>query len=347
MFASFSVRAQSQPFSLVTWGQSVKVLVKEIFVLGTASSRVFTSVGLQVRAWDTDIQSTQRVIYTTRKILTESVLLQADITSTWVLVVTVFVFLTFILAMASLSSVVFLGAVSPLSFFAFAVQVSLAVVITARFLSRLDAADSSEFTLRAVAGEVTLVSTVFSVRSFDSLAASSFFVANSFEASLCKFFRDFNGCAVEILLALFDADILVGFEGELASFNLVASVNSAFFVIVTYYWRVDTFVLVDVLSLSDTFCSFTRVSSFADQIAFFLDWDARFIRIVNNLARGAVLVTNCDFAFQVALVFNCIVSTVNIVSAVFSAFSFVLGVGEHASFNLVTDIGGAVVLVVT
>jgi len=184
MFASFSVRAHSQPFSLVTWGQFVKVLVKEMFFFGTTSSRIFTSVGLQVRGWDTNIQSTQRVIYTTRKILTESVFLQADVTSTWVLVVTFFVLFTFIFALATSFSVFCLFTISPLSFTTLAVQVGFTFVIAARFLSSLDAANSSEFSLWAIFGEITLISTVCSIRSFNSLAASSCFVANCFEASL-------------------------------------------------------------------------------------------------------------------------------------------------------------------
>jgi len=286
IFASFGVRAQSQPFGLVAWGQFVKVLVKEIFLVGARSGRIFTSVGFQVRAWETDIQSTQRVIYTTREVFTESVLLQADITSTWVLIVTFFVTFTFIFAFASSSSVGILGTISPLSFFAFAVQVSFTFVIAARFLSRFNAANRSVCRLRAVIREVTLISTVWSVRSFNSLATSGFFVANCFEASLGKSFSNFNGCTVKIFLARFNTNIFVLFEGELASFNFVARISGAFFVIITDDLFVHAFEFVRSWCFSDAFRFFASISCFADQVAFFSDRFASLVWVINEFARS-------------------------------------------------------------
>jgi len=153
-FTSLEVRADSQPFSFVRCGQSFKVLVEESFIFSTRSNRVFTSVRSQVITWDTDIQGTQRVIDTTRKVFTESVILHTDILGTWVLVVTIFVGDTDWFAVAFLQSVCFsaCSAVSPFSLFAFAVGISVAFVIATFLQSVFNTANSSVCRLRAVRG---------------------------------------------------------------------------------------------------------------------------------------------------------------------------------------------------
>jgi len=341
------VRTQSQPFGLITWGQEVEFFVKEVFVVGTTSGRIFTSVRFQVCAWDTDIQGTNGVINTTREVLTESVILQTDITGTWVFVVTIFVFLTFIFAFAFSLSVFSLSTISPLCFTTFTVQVSFTLVIATFLLSSINAANGSEFSLWAVTGEVALISTIRSICSFYSLTRKGSFVADCFEASLGELFRGFNGCTIDIFLAFLDADVFVWFEGVDASFNFVTGCSVARLALcTTNNGFIDTFKLVRVFSLSDAFCSFTSISWFANQIALSLNWFTRWIWVIDDLARGGSFVANSFLAFQRTFVFLSVFFTVTVSFAKFGTF-FRFGISEYASLDFVANIGGTWVFVVT
>jgi len=334
---------------LIWFGQEFKVLVEEFFLDGATFSSVFTSVGLVVRRWDTDIVGTFGVIDTTRSVFTVSVVSDTDVTSTWVLVVTFFIEFTLWFVVAFLLSVILFFTISPggLSVLWFAISVDLTLVFAAFLQTIIEAADSPKTALIAIACDVTLVGgqTFWSLETINSDTASggcaNWFLAFIFEVVILSKLN-----TIQILVTRNQTSC--GFlEGKDTSSLLVTSVDCAFLFVIADNGLVDAVEFVRLVSFSDTLSSLAFVSWFASQFANMFNVCAvRVGEIFGQSARGGLLVAIRNLAFQRSVLLQSVFSAFVVVLTLF--FAFVAGsISVFTSLNLVADILCTFVLIIT